>query len=154
MVIISEPADGGQFVKMTVMGKRRGGATISQCRYVESLGAFCHHGERQAPAHQDERPQELISPFGWPWKAPEVWPSWLDWAFRGPLGLSNSHQVTNGPRCIPMVPPAWPHPLCSDSEILHGSVAMNQFSLFVATSGFCWLSVPKQLSVGSDRSQR
>lgn len=31
---------------------------------------------------------------------------------------------------------------------------MNQFSLHVAMLGFCWLSVSKQLSVGSDRSRR
>lgn len=35
-----------------------------------------------------------------------------------------------------------------------GSVDMNQFSLYVAMLGFCWLSVSKQLSVGSDGSQR
>lgn len=154
MVIISEPADGRQLVTMTVMGKREGGTTINHCRYLESLGAFSHRRERRVPAHQDELLQELISAF-WLGSAPQMLPSWLDWGFRGPLGLSNSHQITNGPCCIPYTPTC----MVSPPPLLWlwnspGSVGMNQFCLFVAMSGFCQLSVPKQLNVGSDRSQR
>lgn len=45
-------------------------------------------------------------------------PSELGQAFRRPLGLSNSCQITKGTCYVPAMPPAWSYPLlCFDCEI-------------------------------------
>lgn len=102
-VIISEPAGGEQLVKMTVMGKREEGAIIKQFRCLESLVEvprvlkwfLSPQGETgsclpEQPLCCDFPLQEAISPQ-------EMLPSGLDQSFRGPLGLSKSCQITNGP---------------------------------------------------------